>query len=77
MTADWKDAKKLLPEPRIRVMVCDGLGFMQTAFWGYPSGGKLVETWYSDDVGGERFLDDVVFWDYFPESPFPLKGIFD
>jgi hypothetical protein len=72
MTANWKEASKILPERRIRVITCDKLGFIQTGFYGHPSrpqnlGQIAKETWWSDDIHDEREIE-VVWWDDFPRN---------
>lgn len=86
MKAEWKDATKELPPKRIRVLVCDGRGYMQTAFYGRQSSiaGSDKECWRTDEIYGmnektEEFTiglepevkTAVVYWDHFPENPFP------
>lgn len=76
MKADWKDPTNQLPEQRIRVIVCDTLGYMQTAFYGRQSSisGSDKVAWRTDS-SSEKELDktDVAFWENFPESPYPKK----
>lgn len=77
MIANWKDATKELPERRIRVLICDSLGYMQTAYYGCESSiaGDITECWRSDEINHKVPLTDVVLWDNFPVSPFPTKDI--
>lgn len=81
MKADWKDPKDSLPERRIRVIVCDTLGHMQTAYYGCQSSiaGEAKNCWRSDRSNDclEKELDpkDVAFWDYLPKSPYPKRDI--
>lgn len=73
MKVDWKSST-ILPDRRIRVLTCDSLGFMQTAFYGRPSNilDMRPEGWYSDEVNNEQALADVQWWDYLPADA-PIK----
>jgi len=80
MIAKWKIATQELPERRIRVLVCDTRGYMQTAFYGISSYDIDAnnEHWYSDSLDEPKLnSNDIMFWDYFPDNPFPKKEWWD
>ena len=79
MIAKWKIATQELPERRIRVLICDTRGYMQTAYYGISSfGTDEKENWYGDSCDEPRLNSyDIVFWDYFPDSPYPKKEWWD
>ncbi len=82
MKADWKDATKILPEKRIRVIVSDSTGGIRIGFYGRQSSicGSDKECWRCDElysgmkqdgtcsVGCEREIQ-VSLWDDLPDSP--------
>ena len=51
MTANWKDASKELPPERVRVLVCDLCGYLQTAFMDGVL--QLIHCPIAKNVGGQ------------------------
>lgn len=79
MKANWKDPKKELPERRIRVVICDSIGYMRTAYYGRQSfiDGEERECWREDHAanGYEKEIhpNSVGAWDYLPNHPWPER----
>jgi hypothetical protein len=83
MIANWKPATEL-PKRRIRVLTCDSLGLMRTGFYGRQSNiiSDAPEAWRSDQISSHELPPghepeiDILYWDYFPDSPISERPLF-
>lgn len=74
MIADWKNAREVLPEERIRVITCDKFGYVQICYYGMGfvgASGWRTKCWRSEnDTDPEQeVIGEILWWDYFPKPP--------